>query len=52
MYGRRPEKQLPTYDDARRSLFDGLEGDDALEEEKQISLTIIKEISVKAEQRR
>ena len=52
MYGRRSEKQLPTYDDARRSLFDGLEGDDALEEEKQISLTIIKEISVKAEQRR
>lgn len=51
MYGRRSEKQLPTYQHAQLSLFDQMQGESTTEEEKAIVTSLIEEISTKAKQR-
>lgn len=52
LYGRRSEKQLPTYHHAQLSLFDETQGESAIEEEKAIFTSLSEEIKGKAEQRR
>ena len=51
LYGRRSEKQLPSYSQAQLSLFDEKQGEGMAEEEA-ILFTLTEEITRKAEQRR
>lgn len=52
LYGRRSEKRLPDYDEAVPNLFSILEGDEMLEEEKDILVTVIEEVNEEAKKRR
>ncbi len=52
LYGRRSEKQLPQYKDAEPNLFSLLEGEEMLEEEKEILTSVVEDVMLEAKKRR
>lgn len=52
MFGRRSEKQLPRYDEARLSLFDARQGEPVLAEEPPGMTSPVEDIKKQAEKRR
>ena len=52
LYGRRSEKRIPEYDSSQLTLFSLLEGDESLEEEKEILVTVTEEVKQEAAKRR
>lgn len=52
LFGRRSERRLPDYPDATPNLFSILEGEESLEEEKEILVTVVEEVQEEAKQRR
>ena len=52
LYGRRSEKRLPEYCKAQLSIFDSQQGGESLEEETLGMISLVEEITQKAEKRR
>ncbi len=52
IYGRRSEKRIPEYNPAQLTIFSFIEGDETLEEEKDILITVVEEVQQEAEKRR
>ena len=52
LFGRRSEKKLPQYCQAQLSLFDSQQGKESLEQETPEMISLVEEITQKAEKRR
>ena len=52
LYGRRSEKRLPDYNKAQLSMFSLWEGEEMLEEEKEILVSVVEEVKEEAKKRR
>ncbi len=52
LYGRRSEKSLPEYNPAQLTIFSFIEGEEILEEEKEILVTVVEEVEQEAKKRR